>query len=193
MGIDIEALCSAIPGDHPGGREPDASVIEQIRTARREDDPTLPQGEWQTTIKKADWRKVIELASGVIEKQSKDLQVAGWLMEGAAERYGFEGVEEGLKVAARLLDRHWDHMYPELEDGDVEPRIAKLDWIDTNLAERIRRIPLTEAPHSLGLIAWQEAKDTDHRISQKPAEAEQLLDDGKITGEIFDKAVTRFV
>jgi type VI secretion system protein ImpA len=189
MAIDVEALCLAISAERPAGAPANPQIIEKIKDARREDDATLPQGEWQTTLRKSDWPRVIELASGVLSKESKDLQVAGWLAEGIVARYGFEGVIDAFNLITGLLDHLWDDLYPQLEDGDIEPRAAKLEWWVGNMAKCIGRVPLTQTDDGFGLSKWTEAKDTDHRISQKPDLAEQLLNDGRITSQMFEQAV----
>jgi type VI secretion system protein ImpA len=189
MAIDVEALCTPISTEHPGGAPANPQTVEKIRDARREDDATLPQGEWTTALRKADWPRVIELASAVLGDQCKDLQVAGWLAEGVVARHGFEGAADAFKLLTGLLERFWDDLYPPLEDGDLDPRAAKFEWFATNLATRIARVPLTQTSDAFGLSKWLEAKDTDRRISQKPENAEQLLADGRITGQMFDQAV----
>ena len=51
-------------------------------------------------------------------KKTKDLQLAGWLTEALLKQKGFGGLKDGLALCHGLVDKFWDTLYPELEDGD---------------------------------------------------------------------------
>jgi type VI secretion system protein ImpA len=56
-------LLDPIAGENPSG--PDLRydpVFDQIKEARREEDDTLPTGDWDRPAKKADHRQVVKLA-----------------------------------------------------------------------------------------------------------------------------------
>ena len=79
---DLQKLLTPVRGDSAAGRslryEP---VFTEIRQAREQDDPSLPMGEWERPLKKADWKLVARLCSELIAHRSKDLQLAAWLCE----------------------------------------------------------------------------------------------------------------
>ncbi|MCB1025438.1 MAG: type VI secretion system ImpA family N-terminal domain-containing protein, partial [Acidobacteria bacterium] len=86
--IELDALLKPIPGESPVGESVRYSgVYDQINEARREDDD-LAQGQWKTDRKIADYREVIRLAVPVLEKESKDLQIAAWLSEALVHEHG---------------------------------------------------------------------------------------------------------
>ncbi len=89
----------------------------RVRGARRADHPSLRQGEWQTEPKVAD---VIRLATEVLTRQSKDLQMAVWA--GGADGVG--GATQSADLLYGLLDMR-DGLYPELDGDDAEERAAK--------------------------------------------------------------------
>lgn len=77
MSIEIAELLTPISADAPCGEDMSFDdVFDRVREARRSDDPTLAQGEWQTELKVADWRQVVELTTEVLARRSKDLQMA---------------------------------------------------------------------------------------------------------------------
>ena len=84
--LDTSALLAPVPGASAAGAnlryEP---LYDQIKEARREDDD-LPQGDWQSTRKTADWPLVIRLTTDALAKRSKDLQLAAWLTDWLEER-----------------------------------------------------------------------------------------------------------
>ena len=83
--MDHEALLAPISEDSPCGDDLSFSAeFDAIQELRRADDPTLPQGEWVTTLKAADWPGVRRLCVELLTRRGKDLRVAGWLTEACA-------------------------------------------------------------------------------------------------------------
>src|SRR6476660_2258899 len=113
-----DELLNPIPGPNPGGVDLRYDpIFDKIKEARREDDDA-PQGEWATARKVADWPAVIKLAKEAIATKSKDLQLAAWLTEALLRREGFAGLWAGVDVLSGLVEQHWDHLFPEIDDGD---------------------------------------------------------------------------
>jgi type VI secretion system protein ImpA len=143
---DIEALVQPIPGDTPGGVSllHDAA-FDAIKAARREDDPALPAGIWQTTLKVADWAEVEAGCRTLLTERSKDLTLAAWLGESWLHRYGCGALPECFELLSELCTRHWDSLHPLPRDGDYGFRAAPLAWIAQNyptlLAGRIGLCP----------------------------------------------------
>lgn len=163
-------ILDPIPGDNPAGVDLRYQpVYDQIKEARREEDD-ISQGVWQRARKVADWPLVIKLASNAIAKQSKDLQLAAWLSEALVYREGFAGLRDGLQLTHDLIDRFWDQLYPELEDGDSEFRSVPLAYIVNKVDVALRRTPLTPAG-----VTWYEYKDS----LTLPTEAEAGSDSAK--------------
>src|ERR1700748_2359571 len=78
--MDIAPLLAPVNADTPGGVDLSFSPeIDAIQEMRREDDPTLDQGEWVTELKSADWPGVARTCETILSFQSKDLRIAGWL------------------------------------------------------------------------------------------------------------------
>ena len=66
MILNIEALLAPISDDNPCGEDLTFQpLLDDSKEARRQDDPSLDQGEWKTEIKAADWNKVKDLATDV--------------------------------------------------------------------------------------------------------------------------------
>src|SRR6476660_5470309 len=136
-----DELLNPIAGANPGGVELRYDpLFDKIKEARREDDD-VPQGEWTTALKTADWPLVIKLSKDALTTKSKDLQIAAWLAEALLKREGFAGLQAGLDVITGLLEQHWDDLYPEIDDGDAEMRAAPLEWVGFKLAVPVRMVP----------------------------------------------------
>jgi type VI secretion system protein ImpA len=187
----IPGLLSPFSQDSPGGEDLSFDpVMDDIREARRSDDPTLAQGAWVTKLKQADWGRVLQLCEGLLKDKTKDLQVAGWYTEALLQRDGFKGLVIGLKVINGLLSEFWESMIPRLEDGGMELRIGRLEWLDTTVGAAVRQLPIT-SPSSGGYswLRWKESRDVENLGLKDSAAREAAIAEGKLSGEAFDKAV----
>ena len=113
------------------------------------------------TIKKAaDWDKVIELTLEILSKDSKDFQVASWLLEALVKKDGFEGLQVGFKVLGELLFHYWDTGFPQIVDGDIDIRLSPLEWLNDNLPLSIRSIPVTSSENTsaYSCLDWVDIK-----------------------------------
>lgn len=148
MKADLETLLTPISADKPSG-EPlrYSGLYEAVEEARREDDPSLPQGVWKTGLKRADWKEAARLCVDALESRSKDLQLAAWLLEAWIRLDGLPGAARGLEVLAALSESFWDTVHPLAQDGDAEFRLAPLEWVADRIPEAVRSIPVT-APGS---------------------------------------------
>lgn len=69
---------------------------------------------------KKKWNLQINESISFISKESKDLDVASWIIEGLVRTEGFLGLEYSLKFTLDLLELYQDSIYPLLEDdGDL--------------------------------------------------------------------------
>jgi len=104
-------------------------------------------------------------ASETLEKRSKDLQIAAWLTEALLHRDGCAGLHEGLTLLHGFVDRFWDHVHPELEDGDAELRAAPLEWLGTRLNIVVRQVPVTTSG-----VSWLKCQESRTVPGEQDAE-----------------------
>lgn len=190
MAVDISDWLKPIREDAPCGDDVSFSdTFDQIRDARRSDDPNLPQGDWKRELKVSNWRQVLELAGVVLAKQSKDLQAAVWMGEALIAHHHQAGAEAAFDLLAGLQQDYWDGMYPLLEDGDLEERSAKLAWFNTYGAQALLALHVTPGPQGYTLADWQVSRDVDNLARQDADAHREALDEGKPSGEMFDRAI----
>jgi type VI secretion system protein ImpA len=186
-----EDLLAPIPGDNPSGvnlrYDP---VTDKIKEARRED-LDVPQGEWKSALKTADHNLAIRLASEAIATRGKDLQIAVWLIDSLVRKEGLTVLPECFRFIAGLCTGFWDTLYPEIEDGDLEMRAAPLDWLGSKLEDPIHRAPLTSS--GLSWLSYQESRLVGYESAadtyEKQERRTQLINEGKLSAEDYDKAV----
>lgn len=185
-------LLEPIAGANPAGSDVRSEpVFLQIKQARTEE-ADLPQGEWKRERKTADYVQVVKLATEVLARRSKDLQVAAWLTEAWGRREGIAGLGRGLELLYLMLQRYWDTLYPELDEGDPVLRAGPLEWVELNLGTAVRTSPLTRAGY--GLVTYQESRALGYEEavksdSTKHAEWKAAVEAGKVSADEFDRAV----
>jgi type VI secretion system protein ImpA len=152
----------------------------------------LAQGAWQFERKAADHALAIKLAQDVLATQSKDLQLAAWLCDSLLKRDGIAGLREGITLCQALLDGFWDTLYPQVEEGELEDRLAPIEWISSKLLIPVKSVPLCRAGYNFfeyknsRSVEYEElAKSKDQRAARDKA-----LKDGKLAPELFDKSFT---
>ncbi|MBI3897230.1 MAG: type VI secretion system protein TssA [Gammaproteobacteria bacterium] len=162
FGIDVDALLAPIAAAQPGGDSLRGnSVYRGIQEARRQDDPTLPLGPWAHELKRADWQKVGDVAVDALAKQSKDLQLAVWLLEAEINKHGFEGVAPCLALIDAMCQKFWPHLYPAIDGTDIEHRANVIHWANEKLLPIVRQVPITHAgrqDRELHWADWEQAK-----------------------------------
>ena len=182
-----DELLEPISGEAPAGvalrYDP---IYDKIKEARREGEDA-----WGGEPKKADWPLVVRLAREALTKRSKDLQIAAWLTEALVRREGFAGLRNGLALLDAMLDRYWDTLYPEIEDGDLELRAAPLQWLGLKLDLSVKMVPVNASGHdflryeSARMIPSEaDAANDDRKREQRDA----AISEGKLLVEEFDRA-----
>ncbi len=195
MRDEIVKLLEPIEGPNPAGtylrNEPGddgLTVYDKIKKARTEVIDSLTGDRTPP-----DYAEVQKLAEGALAEQSKDIQLAAWLTEALLKRNGIEGLRDGLDLMLGLLEQFWDHLHPELEDGDAEMRAMPLNWVGDYLDVSVRFAPLTNKGH--GYFEYQEALSIGYEAeanadSGKQSARAEAIEAGKLTIEEFDKAFT---
>lgn len=143
--MTIDSLLQPVSAEAPCGEDLSFSLdFDAVQEMRREDDPTLDQGEWVTALKTADWPGVAAACEQLLLSRSKDLRVAAWLAEAWTHTRGFDGLADGLRLTAQLCIRHWERLHPLPEGGDQEQRIGNLAWLLARVETLARGVPLLQ-------------------------------------------------
>jgi type VI secretion system protein ImpA len=187
---ELERLMRAIAGASSTGESLRyEGTYDRIRDARRSDDHGLSQGIYETSLKRADWETTASLCLEALETRSKDLQIAAWLLEAWMHLYGFSGVREGLRLLTALCANFWDDLYPEMEGGDVENRIAPIIWINEKLSLEVKQIPVTSPQTNDAAIYcyadWESACHLDNLAKRRPDVAQSAEASGNPTPASF--------
>jgi type VI secretion system protein ImpA len=150
----LEQLLTPISIASPSGESLAYDALyDQIKEARRED-IDLPQGEWITPLKKADWKLARSLCLDALTGRTKDLQIAVWLLEAMLRLDGYAGVRDGLQLLHSLCGQFWDTLWPAIEDGDLDMRLSPFNWVNDKLTPLLALIPPVTAPSGANIEAY---------------------------------------
>jgi type VI secretion system protein ImpA len=127
----------------PAGRSVRGSAVySAIENARRHDDDSLPRGAWERELKRAEWDSVSTMTVDALRHKSKDLQLAGWLLEAQIHQHGFQALAPCLLLLNQLCQRYWHTLHPQADDGDLEFRANILRWTADKLLPTLRLLPV---------------------------------------------------
>lgn len=197
--IDIEAIMQPISEENPAGESMRYSGLYDEITEARRADMDVAQGEWQTDLKIADFRKVIELAVPSLTSQTKDLQIAAYLTEALVKQHQFVGLRDSLRLMSGLQENFWETMFPEIDEGDMEARANAVSFMDTQASFAIKEATITQGG-GYSLLDWEDSKkyvfpdnldvlDTadQQRYQALRAQAEK---ENRVTDELWKKAIS---
>jgi len=208
---DFASLLEPISPEKPAGIDLYyAPEFDAIKDARRQDSNTAApekssdaalanlRGLWeQREVKTADYKLVVKLIEDAFTSKTKDLRLAVWLAEAWIYRDGSAGIINGIEFLQALLEKFWDTVYPQIEDGDPEDRFAPLEWFGSYFDPvkgsspklAICRLPLVKG--KFDFFAYQESRKVGYEADAKSSETRrkaraELIAEGKISAEAFD-------
>jgi len=192
---EIERFLEPIPGDNPAGvylrYDPVYSKIEEAR--RKEDPAVIAKMNLGRDAKAADYKVVTQIGEDALIKRTKDIQIAAWLTEAWTYRERVTGLTAGLQLTKALLEKFWDNVYPEPDEGDLGDRVTPLEWLgsSSDFLSSLRSVPLTkDAKHTWFAYQDGRAMGFEKQATSDKAKAtrKDALAQGKIPPEEFDEA-----
>jgi type VI secretion system protein ImpA len=188
--FDLDALLAPLSGANPAGADLRyAPEYDKIKTARRAADDKISGRliEQSGAGPEQDWQTIEKLASELLAKRSKDLQLAVWLLEVETRIDGFDGATFGLELVRQLIEKYWDNLHPQPDEDDDDPlgtRVGAMDWINTKLPALLKAQPLTSTDPPYGLVHYEVTQETG-------AKKQALLDAGWPNSEQFEEALNK--
>jgi type VI secretion system protein ImpA len=201
--IDIEDLLAPIAGDSPAGVDLRASrrssgsfaMLKQARTAARTAERKAAVSDDDAQANRPNWRPVYDIATKMLREESKDLEVAAYLVEGLVRLHGFAGLRDGFRLCRGLIEEYWDELYPRPDEDGLTGRVAPLMSLngyeaDGTLIGPILTIPLTAgSPGPFSYAHYEQAQRTEGLAD--PAAKKKRVDRGALTLKGFLDAVAQ--
>jgi len=121
---------AAVPGDNPAGQQiSDDPEFEALRGEVMKD-PVRGQV--------IDWKKVVPLATELLQKRSKDFTVASYLAVALLETDRYAGLADGLQILEGLIQTFWDNGYPSVPKR-LRGRANSLLWMSERAGKWVER------------------------------------------------------
>ena len=129
---NLLVLLEPIEKEYPSGRWVRyENKYLSIVAEKNADDPNLPMGEWERPLKQTNWKRVADIAGDLLEKETKDLEICIFLIQGWTSLYGMRGLRCGLLLMYKLTEKYWDTLWPKFESSDSDARISPYKWLAT--------------------------------------------------------------
>ena len=124
--LPVEDLLASLGDDAPCGAdlEYDPAFLALEEAARGKAEQQF--GDTVIAAQEPDWRVVHEQASE-LARRTRDLRVAVLLARAGARLHGVAAYASALSLIAGLLERHWDHVYPQLDADDNNDPTMRLN------------------------------------------------------------------
>lgn len=177
--IDLESLLSPISESEPQGsdlradRSPN-SLYYAIKDARNNARAAERSAMFDDEVDLlSPWKQVADLAPKILRETSKDLEVSCWYTEALIRLHGVSGLRDGLQLIKKLIEDHWDGLYPLPDEDGIETKVAPLtglngDGGEGTLLAPLRNMPITleDAGGEFSLWQYQQARDADRIVDE---------------------------
>lgn len=128
MALDVEKWLEPVSDDEPGGSDleydPDFQALERLATGK----PEQQIGSTIVPAEPPDWRAVRGKAMELLER-TRDLRIALVLTRALLAVEGLPGFADGLRYLHGLLERHWEHVHPQLDPDDYNDPTTRVNII----------------------------------------------------------------
>lgn len=124
--LPVEDLLASLGDDKPCGAdlEYDPAFLALEEAARGK--PEQQFGDTVIAAEGPDWRVISEQALE-LARRTRDIRVAVHLARASARLQGVTAYASGVSLIAGLLERHWDHVYPQLDADDNNDPTMRLN------------------------------------------------------------------
>ena len=128
---DIQSLLSDVSAESPCGEDlsydPSFLALEDMLRTKAAGGVVAGVEE---AAEEPNWREVREKSVELL-KRSKDLRVAMYLTISLLKLEGIHGLRDGLSVLRGLLERFWEHLYPQLDPEDNNDPLERINILQS--------------------------------------------------------------
>lgn len=163
--VTIEDLLKEVSADAPCGSnlEYDPEYLELLRLSQGT--PERQMGATIIPAEEPNWRDVRDRCRQLFNR-TKDLAIAVKLCESLVRLEGIDGIRDGLRVIATLLDSRWEQVFPLLDPEDANDPTARLTILGAladaeHFVPQVRAVPLTDSlagKYGLREIGWSKGQ-----------------------------------
>lgn len=129
--FDIESLLSEVSAEAPCGEDLsyDQSFLALEDMVRTKSPGGVVEGV-EEAAEEPNWREVRQKSLELLQR-SKDLRIAMYLTLALLKKEGIPGLRDGLSLLGALLERFWDHVYPQLDPEDNYDPLERMNILQS--------------------------------------------------------------
>ncbi len=126
--FDVEALLAEISPDAPCGEDIsyDAAFLELERIAQGRAETQV--GDYVQEREEPDWKEVYRQSLALLQR-SRDLRLILYLTASSLRLNGLASFRDGLALMRGVVDRYWDHVFPQLDPEDDNDPLERINII----------------------------------------------------------------
>lgn len=196
--LDVDALLAPLSPEAPSGvdlREDSSAQsiyyrLKDLRSTARAAERRSDAGE-EGDGAQAEWRQLYDLTQQALAEQSKDLEVACWLVEALVRRHGFAGLRDGIVLVCGLFENFADNLHSLQDEEGLETFLAPLSGLnglegEGTLIQPIRKVPITSGgDEPYAFFHYAQGEDLD-RLTDDAAK-ERRIAAGVLTISQFEQ------
>ncbi len=122
-----------------------------------------------------DWQVVDDIATRILQSESKDLLVAAYLCNALLINEGYSGLAVGLKILSDMVSNHWDDLFPPVKR--MRARRSALTWLAEKAGGYVTENPPSATDNDTVLTAAETLKQLDQALVDKMGDQAPLLTD----------------
>lgn len=180
--FNIEELIQPISGDAETGINPRDDIsptstyylLKDVRNLARAKERKALVDEEDVLAIASEWRPILEQVPKALKHNCKDLEFVAWFIEALCRLHGFKGLALGFTLAAELIERYWNDLYPIPDPTDLSERLAPLIGLngiesEGSLIQPIKAILIIEGQSEGPYSTWQyeQALEVDRLDKEK--------------------------
>jgi len=161
--LDLISPClTQINQDSPCGDDLEFEVDALVDQAQGTPEQTM--GDAIIAAVEPDW-KVLRKDIFTVLERSRDVRLSVLLTRVLSHTDGFVGLDQGVSLTNELLQRYWEHVHPQEDDGEFICRINTLREMNefTVLLGVVRLLPLTQS--RMGRFSLRDIELSEGKIS----------------------------
>jgi type VI secretion system protein ImpA len=199
MALDVESLLSEVSTEAPCGEDLsyDQSFLALEDMVRTRGAGGIVAGVDEAAVE-PNWREVRETSLGLLQR-SKDLRVAMYLALALLKMDGIAGLRDGLALLRGLLERYWDHLYPQLDPDDNYDPLERMNILQSlsppsvseqdpmKFKQRLAEVPLSNSAR-IGRFSLRDIQVAKGGIAVADDEAASAPDTALIDAAFQDTA-----
>ncbi|WGZ94398.1 MAG: type VI secretion system protein TssA [Candidatus Thiothrix putei] len=126
--FDFKNLTQPLDNAAPCGQDVEYTALFREMEKAKQGEPERQAGTTIIPAEEPDW-KTLKKQSLELSNSTRDLRVAVSLSAALLHTDGFMGFSQGLALIAKLLEQHWECLYPELDNDDPNPAMMRANTL----------------------------------------------------------------